>query len=209
MTLLPWKPCKIPTVAARHLYLNGSRFEMHSSGSFKEWVHDVQVFWFRHMFLLSAEDAAAVQQLIVQLLGDKKLEVQELAARTLSGLIQVGLSLSSLLYAALILISPVNAACHLSAIQSWHLCKYNACIHGLDTHSLARQSHAIVLLGIHPKDYRPVMSEQAACDQNAPKVCLPCTSCSEIHVTSEVISTQESYTEHQEECCWRAGSVAG
>ena len=41
------------------------------------------------MFLLSAEDAAAVQQLIVQLLGDKKLEVQELAARTLSGLIQV------------------------------------------------------------------------------------------------------------------------
>ena len=48
-----------------------------------------QVFWFRHMFLLSAEDAAAVQQLVVQLLGDKKLEVQELAARTLSGLIQV------------------------------------------------------------------------------------------------------------------------
>lgn len=47
------------------------------------------MFWFRHMFLLSAEDAAAVQQLVVQLLGDKKLEVQELAARTLSGLIQV------------------------------------------------------------------------------------------------------------------------
>ena len=41
------------------------------------------------MFLLSAEDGAAVQQLVVQLLGDKKLEVQELAARTLSGLIQV------------------------------------------------------------------------------------------------------------------------
>ena len=50
----------------------------------------MQVFWFRHMFLLSAEGAAAVEQLVVQLLGDKKLEVQELAARTLSGLIQVG-----------------------------------------------------------------------------------------------------------------------
>ena len=52
-------------------------------------LFDVPVFWFRHMFLLAAEDAAAVQQLVVQLLGDKKLEVQELAARTLSGLIQV------------------------------------------------------------------------------------------------------------------------
>ena len=48
-----------------------------------------QVFWFRHIFLLSPENASAVQQLIVQLLSDKKLEVQELAARTLSGLIQV------------------------------------------------------------------------------------------------------------------------
>ena len=47
------------------------------------------MFWFRHMFLFSAEDAAAVQDLVVQLLSDKKLEVQELAARTLSGLIQV------------------------------------------------------------------------------------------------------------------------
>ena len=53
------------------------------------------MFWFRHMFLLSAEDAAAVQQLIVQLLGDKKLEVQELAARTLSGLIQVRQALNT------------------------------------------------------------------------------------------------------------------
>ena len=49
----------------------------------------MQVFWFRHIFLLSAEDADAVEQLVVQLLADKKLEVQELAARTLSGLIQV------------------------------------------------------------------------------------------------------------------------
>lgn len=49
----------------------------------------MQVFWFRHIFLLSPENASAVQQLIVQLLSDKKLEVQELAARTLSGLIQV------------------------------------------------------------------------------------------------------------------------
>ncbi len=68
-------------------------FQVHSSSSVKEGSHDVQVFWFRHMFLLSAEDAAAVQQLIVQLLGDKKLEVQELAARSLSGLIQVDISL--------------------------------------------------------------------------------------------------------------------
>ena len=51
--------------------------------------HAVQVFWFRHIFLLSVEDADAVEQLVVQLLADKKLEVQELAARTLSGLIQV------------------------------------------------------------------------------------------------------------------------
>ena len=49
----------------------------------------MQVFWFRHIFLLSAGDADAVEQLVVQLLADKKLEVQELAARTLSGLIQV------------------------------------------------------------------------------------------------------------------------
>ena len=49
----------------------------------------MQVFWFRHIFLLPAEDADAVEQLVVQLLADKKLEVQELAARTLSGLIQV------------------------------------------------------------------------------------------------------------------------
>ena len=55
----------------------------------------MQVFWFRHMFLLAAEDAAAVQQLVVQLLGDKKLEVQELAARTLSGLIQVRHNISA------------------------------------------------------------------------------------------------------------------
>ena len=106
---------------------------MHSRSSVKEWVHDVQVFWFRHMFLLSAEDAAAVQQLVVQLLGDKKLEVQELAARTLSGLIQVGISLSSSFYAPSFLISTVSAAftCHLPAFQSWHLCMYSACIHGL------------------------------------------------------------------------------
>lgn len=61
-----------------------------TSASLAEHRHDAQVFWFRHMFLLTAADADAVQQLIVQLLGDKKLEVQELAARTLSGLIQVG-----------------------------------------------------------------------------------------------------------------------
>ena len=73
------KSCKLPTLAISE----------HTNSRTCQQAADAQVFWFRHMFLLSAGDAAAVQQLVVQLLGDKKLEVQELAARTLSGLIQV------------------------------------------------------------------------------------------------------------------------
>lgn len=51
----------------------------------------MQYFWFRHIFLLSAEQSSRCQQLVVQLTKDKKLEVQEMAARTLAGLLK-GLS---------------------------------------------------------------------------------------------------------------------
>lgn len=45
-----------------------------------------QYFWFRHCFLLTPEQGQTVQQLVIDMLGDKKLEVQELAAKTLSGM---------------------------------------------------------------------------------------------------------------------------
>lgn len=51
----------------------------------------LQYFWFRHIFVLSAEQSSRCQQLVVQLTKDKKLEVQEMAARTLAGLLK-GLS---------------------------------------------------------------------------------------------------------------------
>lgn len=54
-------------------------------------VFSVQYLWFRHVFLLSEEDSRAIQSMAVELLADKKLEVQELAATTLSGLLQVQL----------------------------------------------------------------------------------------------------------------------
>ena len=44
-----------------------------------------QYFWFRHCFLLTPEQGQSVQQLVVTMLSDKKLEVQDLAARSLSG----------------------------------------------------------------------------------------------------------------------------
>lgn len=44
-----------------------------------------QYFWFRHCFMLTSEQSQDVQQLVVDMLRDKKLEVQELAAKTLSG----------------------------------------------------------------------------------------------------------------------------
>ncbi len=44
-----------------------------------------QYFWFRHCFLLSTQQGEAVQQLVVSMLSDKKLEVQDLAAASLSG----------------------------------------------------------------------------------------------------------------------------
>lgn len=52
-------------------------------------VCGVQYFWFRHGFLLSEGDSAAICALTVRLLADKKVEVQELAATTLSGLLKV------------------------------------------------------------------------------------------------------------------------
>ena len=45
-----------------------------------------QYFWFRHCFLLTGQQGQAVQQLVVTMLADKKLEVQDLAASSLSGL---------------------------------------------------------------------------------------------------------------------------
>ena len=45
-----------------------------------------QYFWFRHCFLLTAQQGEAVQQLVVSMLSDRKLEVQNLAAASLSGL---------------------------------------------------------------------------------------------------------------------------
>ena len=51
----------------------------------------LQYFWFRHLFTLSSEQAARCQQIVVQLMRDKKLEVQEMAAGTLAGLLK-GLS---------------------------------------------------------------------------------------------------------------------
>ncbi len=44
-----------------------------------------QYFWFRHCFLLTTQQGEAVQQLVVIMLSDKKLEVQDLAAASLSG----------------------------------------------------------------------------------------------------------------------------
>lgn len=44
-----------------------------------------QYFWFRHCFLLTGEQGQQVQQLVVHMLSDKKLEVQNLAASSLSG----------------------------------------------------------------------------------------------------------------------------
>ena len=44
-----------------------------------------QYFWFRHCFLLTTHQGEAVQQLVVSMLSDKKLEVQDLAAASLSG----------------------------------------------------------------------------------------------------------------------------
>lgn len=49
----------------------------------------VQYFWFRQIFLLSEEDRRSIQAMTVQLLADKKLEVQDLAKSTLAGLIKV------------------------------------------------------------------------------------------------------------------------
>lgn len=51
----------------------------------------VQYFWFRHLFTLSHEQSAQCQELVVQLMRDKKYEVQEMAAGTLAGLLK-GLS---------------------------------------------------------------------------------------------------------------------
>ncbi|KAL0045726.1 hypothetical protein WJX82_002854 [Trebouxia sp. C0006] len=47
-----------------------------------------QYFWFRHCFLLTTQQGEAVQQLVVSMLSDKKLEVQDLAAASLSGLLK-------------------------------------------------------------------------------------------------------------------------
>ena len=50
-----------------------------------------QYLWFRHTFVLTAEQAAELRGLAVAALADRKLEVGELAASTLSGMLKVGL----------------------------------------------------------------------------------------------------------------------
>ena len=62
---------------------------VHSSGLKRCHVCFVQYFWFRHIFLLSEDDRRAIQAMTVQLLADKKPEVQDLAKSTLAGLIKV------------------------------------------------------------------------------------------------------------------------
>ena len=49
-----------------------------------------QYLWFRHTFVLTAEQAAELRGLAVAALADRKLEVGELAASTLSGMLKVG-----------------------------------------------------------------------------------------------------------------------
>ncbi|KAI3424360.1 hypothetical protein D9Q98_009913 [Chlorella vulgaris] len=47
-----------------------------------------QYFWFRHTFLLGPQGTARVQAMVVAMLSDPKLEVREMAATTLSGLLK-------------------------------------------------------------------------------------------------------------------------
>jgi hypothetical protein len=48
----------------------------------------LQLFWFRHCFLLTPKETAALQQLVLQGLQDPQAEVRHLAGATLSGLIK-------------------------------------------------------------------------------------------------------------------------
>ena len=54
-------------------------------------VLGLQYFWFRNIFLMSPPQSTACQQLVVRLMRDGKLEVQEMAASTLAGMLK-GLS---------------------------------------------------------------------------------------------------------------------
>lgn len=47
----------------------------------------LQYFWFRHIFLLTPQQAEKCQQTVVSLMRDRKLEVQEMATNTLSGIL--------------------------------------------------------------------------------------------------------------------------
>lgn len=51
-----------------------------------------QYLWFRHTFVLTAGQAAELRGLAVAALADRKLEVGELAASTLSGMLKVRFS---------------------------------------------------------------------------------------------------------------------
>eukprot|EP00873_Tetraselmis_striata_P035714 jgi/Tetstr1/455978/TSEL_042757.t2 len=48
----------------------------------------VQYFWFRQVFMLAGREAEGIRETVVGLLSDRKLEVQELAAATLSGILK-------------------------------------------------------------------------------------------------------------------------
>ena len=51
----------------------------------------MQYFWFRHTFLLGDQGAGSIQEVVLLLLRDRKLEVQDMAAGLLAGLLR-GLS---------------------------------------------------------------------------------------------------------------------
>ena len=51
----------------------------------------LQYFWFRHIFLMTPQQAKRCQDVVLELIKDRKLEIQEAAANTLAGMIK-GLS---------------------------------------------------------------------------------------------------------------------
>ena len=48
----------------------------------------LQYFWFRHIFVLSPKSNSVLTEIVLHALGDSKLEVRELAAATLSGMVK-------------------------------------------------------------------------------------------------------------------------
>eukprot|EP00891_Asterochloris_glomerata_P001540 jgi/Astpho2/1540/fgenesh1_pg.00026_%23_29_t len=81
---LPLNPSILPQVTA--LLGQASRGEPWSTRAAA--LAFAQYFWFRHCFLLGPRQSGALHDMVVSMLADKKLEVQELAAVSLSGLLK-------------------------------------------------------------------------------------------------------------------------